>query len=197
MILHLRTGLLFERLAASEGHPISANLFRMFFVNIPQSRHPERSASQIYRLTQRCGAESKDPEGAYLTHAARSFSTTEASTGRTRHGLSMEPGTRTATSCYVRRLHLHPRQPYRHATPRTINSEFKDLARAWGDVPLNMQILFSGFVGSKAPNSMGKISTLGVLRLRAQALCSRDKSVRRSAQDDDFVGVLKITSKAS
>jgi hypothetical protein len=80
---------------------------------------------------------------------------------------------------------------------RTINPEFKDLARTWGDVPLNMQILFSGFVGSKAPNSMGKISTLGVLRLRAQALCSRDKSVRRSAQDDDFVGVLKITSKAS
>ena len=53
-----------------------------------------------------------------------------------------------------------------------------------------MQILFSGFGGSKAPSSMGKISTLGVLRLRAQALCSRDKSERRSAQDDEFVGVL-------
>jgi hypothetical protein len=25
-----------------------------------------------------CGAESKDPDGAYLTHAARTFSTTEA-----------------------------------------------------------------------------------------------------------------------
>jgi hypothetical protein len=34
--------------------PISANLFRVFFVNIPPpTRHPERSASQIDRLTQR------------------------------------------------------------------------------------------------------------------------------------------------
>ena len=33
--------------------PISANLFGMFFVKLPQSRHPERSASQIYRVTQR------------------------------------------------------------------------------------------------------------------------------------------------
>jgi hypothetical protein len=37
---------------------------------------------------------------------------------------------------------------------------------------------------------MGKISTVGVLRLRATSAVSRDKSVRRSAQDDDFVGVL-------
>jgi len=32
-------------------------------------------------------------------------------------------------------------------------------------------ILFSGFGGRKAPNSMGKISTLGVLRLRATKHC--------------------------
>jgi hypothetical protein len=31
--------------------PISANLFRMFFVKLPQNRHPERSASQIDRVT--------------------------------------------------------------------------------------------------------------------------------------------------
>ena len=37
---------------------------------------------------------------------------------------------------------------------------------------------------------MGKISTAGVLRLRATSAVSRDRSVRRSAQDDDFVGVL-------
>ena len=37
---------------------------------------------------------------------------------------------------------------------------------------------------------MGKISTAEVLRLRATSAVSRDKSVRRSAQDDDFVGVL-------
>jgi hypothetical protein len=43
-----------------------------FSLKPPQKRHPERSASQIY------GAESKDPEGAYLAHAVRGFSTTEA-----------------------------------------------------------------------------------------------------------------------
>ena len=32
---------------------ISANSFRMFFVKFPQNRHPERSASQIYRVTER------------------------------------------------------------------------------------------------------------------------------------------------
>jgi hypothetical protein len=48
------------------------------------------------------------------------------------------------------------------------------------------QILFSGFGGRKAPSSMGKISTLGVLRLRATSAVSREKSVRRCAQDDVF-----------
>jgi predicted GIY-YIG superfamily endonuclease len=33
------------------------------------------------------------------------------------------------------------------------------------------KILFSGFGGRKAPNSMGKISSLGVLRLRATKRC--------------------------
>jgi hypothetical protein len=91
---------------------------------------------------------------------------------RTRHGLSL--GLRTKNlraSCYVRLRHLHSRQPYRHA--------------------LHRQIPFSGFGGRKAPSSMGKISTAGVLRLRATGAVSRDKSVRRCAQDDDFVGVLK------
>jgi hypothetical protein len=38
---------------------------------------------------------------------------------------------------------------------------------------------------------MGKLSIFGVLRLRATKRCSRDKSVRRSAQDDDFLGVFE------
>jgi predicted GIY-YIG superfamily endonuclease len=33
------------------------------------------------------------------------------------------------------------------------------------------KILFSGFGGRKGPNSMGKISTFGVLRLRATKRC--------------------------
>ena len=47
----------------------------------------------------------------------------------------------------------------------------------------------AGFGGRKAPSSMGKISIAGVLRLRATITVSRDKFVRRFAQDDDFVGV--------
>jgi hypothetical protein len=38
---------------------------------------------------------------------------------------------------------------------------------------------------------MGKISTAELLRLRATSVVPRDKSVRRCAQDDDFVEVLK------
>ena len=51
------------------------------------------------------------------------------------------------------------------------------------------RILLSGCDGRKAPNSMGKISTVEVLRLRAPSAVSRNQSVRRSAQDDDSVGV--------
>jgi hypothetical protein len=57
-----------------------------FSSNLPQNRHPERSASQIYRVVQRLGAESKDLEGAYPTHAVGTLSTTEARTWRTRQG---------------------------------------------------------------------------------------------------------------
>jgi hypothetical protein len=54
---------------------------------------------------------------------------------------------------------------------------------------VSQQILLSGFGGRKAPSSMGKLSTAEVLRLRATSAVSRDQPVRRSAQDDDFVGV--------
>jgi hypothetical protein len=43
--------------------------------------------------------------------------------------------------------------------------------------------------GRKAPNCMGKISTAEVLRLRAKSAVSRNQCVRRSAQDDDSLGV--------
>jgi hypothetical protein len=53
------------------------------------------------------------------------------------------------------------------------------------------RILFSGLGGRRAPNCVGNISSAGVLRLRATSAVSRDKFVRRSAQDDVFVGILK------
>ena len=49
------------------------------------------------------------------------------------------------------------------------------------------QIRFSNFGGRKAPSDFSEISIAGVLRLRAQAPVSRDKSVRRFAQDDAFL----------
>jgi hypothetical protein len=69
---------------------------------------------------------------------------------------------------------------------RAINPEFKDLEQSWGwkmitvhekmYVPVaikcvSQQILLSGVGGRKAPNSMGEMSTAGVLRLRATKRC--------------------------
>src|ERR1700733_11251605 len=48
-----------------------------FSSQLPQNRHPERSASQIYRVNSVWGAESKDPYDAYLVDAVRTFSTTQ------------------------------------------------------------------------------------------------------------------------
>jgi hypothetical protein len=45
--------------------------------------------------------------------------------------------------------------------------------------------------GGKAPSGIGKLSTAEVLRLRATRAVSPDPSVRRSAQDDDFVAGLE------
>jgi hypothetical protein len=56
------------------------------------------------------------------------------------------------------------------------------------------QTLFVGFGGRKAPCSMGEMSAAGVLRLRAASAVSRNKSVRRSAQDDAFVGIVTNAS---
>ena len=51
--------------------------------------------------------------------------------------------------------------------------------------------MFSGLGGRKGPNTIDKISIVGVLRLRAPNAVSCDESVRRFAQDDDFVGVVR------
>jgi hypothetical protein len=53
----------------------------------------------------------------------------------------------------------------------------------------------AGFGVGKGTNGMGRTSSPGVLRLRAPSAVSCDESVRRFAQDDDFVGVLKKRSR--
>ena len=65
---------------------MSANLFGMFFLKTPtKSSIPPAPAcrgaerfTDLSRDTALDGAESKDPEDAYLAYAVRSFSTTEA-----------------------------------------------------------------------------------------------------------------------
>ena len=64
------------------------------------------------------GAESKDPGDPYLTHAVRSFSTTEPA-----------PDIRTAIT---RQKQLKGwRRAKKHSLIRTINPEFKGLAQTW------------------------------------------------------------------
>jgi hypothetical protein len=53
--------------------------------------------------------------------------------------------------------------------------------------PRSVQDPGAVFGGWKTPSSIGEISPSGVLRLRATIAVSCRKSVRRSAQDDDFV----------
>src|SRR5260370_36815313 len=57
-----------------------------FSPNLPQNRHPERSASQIYRVVQRWARSRRTSRGAYSPHAVGTLSTTEARTWRTGHG---------------------------------------------------------------------------------------------------------------
>jgi hypothetical protein len=53
----------------------------------------------------------------------------------------------------------------------------------------------AGLRAGKGTNGVGKVSSPGVLRLRARSVVSCDESARRFAQDDDFVGVLKKTPR--
>jgi hypothetical protein len=88
--------------------PMSANLFgRQWkshedagFLPLQLATKASSRAERLIDLsrdTALSGAESKDPEGAYLTHAVRSFSTTEARTWRRCHDLSLGLTTRTAS----------------------------------------------------------------------------------------------------
>ena len=153
--------------------PISANLFgNVFRQNSPQTRHPERSASHISRVTQRLLARSRracpersrrNPEDAHLTHGARPLSTTEARTWRTRHGLSLGPVT---IKC----------------------------------VPLEDLVLGLWWLKSLEQHGQDKHlrGSLGYARDRLfdsapPSAVSRERCVRRFAQDDEFVGVLTKT----
>src|ERR1700684_3605872 len=57
--------------------PVIANLFRMFSVKLPQGRHPERSASQIYHLTEGLWRAVEGPRRCLLADALQSFPATK------------------------------------------------------------------------------------------------------------------------
>jgi hypothetical protein len=81
-----------------------------------QSRHPERSASQIYRVTQRLMARSRrTPRVLILPVPFGAFQPLKPAAGgpATLFPWGRQQGL--LASCYVRRLHLHSRQSYRHA----------------------------------------------------------------------------------
>jgi hypothetical protein len=74
--------------AASPGPcPISASLFRMFFVKPPQNRHPERSASQIDRVIQRLRRGVEGPRRCLSYRCCSELFNHRARTGRGRSSL--------------------------------------------------------------------------------------------------------------
>jgi hypothetical protein len=75
---------------------------------------------------------------------------------------------------------FQPPSPHRAGPPRSFpRAKNQELARILYPIQcVSQQILLSGLGGRKAPNSMGKTSIAGVLRLRATSAVSRDKSVK-------------------
>ena len=96
--------------------PQALTCLECFFSKLPQNRHPERSASQIYRGKPCLMARSRRtprmpilpmPFGAFQPpKPAPVGPATVFPWGREQDLLA---------SCHVRQLHLHCRQPYRHA----------------------------------------------------------------------------------
>jgi hypothetical protein len=93
---------------------------------------------------------------------------------------------------------FQPPSPHRAAPlrffPGAENQETLHRPGDGKDVPVTIksvgqQIPLSGFGGRKAPNSMGKIGPPRSFDSAPHSAVSRDQSVRRSAQDDGFVGV--------
>jgi hypothetical protein len=149
----LGNSILRVRRKAFEGlRPISANCSGCFSSKPPQNRHAERSASQIYPVAQRLVARSRrTPTGFILPMLFGAFR-------------PPKPGKR-----LLLRYHLMVMGTFSCTNP-LLSPGLRGLVlglreRQW-------RVPGAGFGGAKAPNSMGKISTVGVLRPpRAQAHC--------------------------
>jgi hypothetical protein len=66
--------------------------------DFPQMRHPERSASQIYRVTQRLLRGVEGPRRCLSYPCCPELFGTDARIGRTRHDLSLGPETKNLLS---------------------------------------------------------------------------------------------------
>jgi hypothetical protein len=152
----------------------------MFFIKLPQNRHPERSASQIL---------SRDP-----VLVARSRRTSAVLISPMLLGAFQSPSPHRAGP-----LRFFPRGREQKTTfAAAIQARFTLSSPAtYISVSCNRdhpeRIAADPVVGlrwSKSSEQHGLSSTAGVLRLRATSAVSRDQSVRRFAQDDDSVGEL-------
>jgi hypothetical protein len=80
--------------------------------NSPQNRHPERSASQIYRVTQRLMARSpRTPRVLILPMLLGAFQPLNPALGGPATVFRWGREQELLASCYGRGLHLHSRQP--------------------------------------------------------------------------------------
>jgi hypothetical protein len=186
-----------------------------------QSRHPERSASQIYRVTQRLWRGVEGPRRCFSYPCCSGLSTTEAREhDLLRYALG---GHGYIFSCTViifdqalaaigrsetfqrALLMLHDAQ-IQVAGDGNVKRAYRaaenvDVAAGHGKMLAALVLGFrerswrgppgAGFSGRKAPNCTGKIAPPRSFDSAPSSAAPRDKSVRRSAQDDDFVGVLK------
>jgi hypothetical protein len=133
------------------------------------------------------GAESKDPDDAYLVDAVRTFSTTQTREHDSPLRLLMllnakiqVVGAKLKRACMAAQ-DVDVAAVHSKTLPFLLSAPGKNRGGPPG----------AGFGGGKGTNGMGRTSSPGVLRLRAPSAVSCDESVRRFAQDDDFVGVLK------
>ena len=141
-----------------------SNLFRGFSSKLPQNRHPERSASQILSRDTVLVARSRRTSAVLvLPMLLGAFQPTSPHRAAPSSETLHRAGDGRRLQCMKRCTHHHP-------------------VRIAADPVVGLR-------WSKAPSSTGKISTAEVLRPRATSAVSRDKSVRRYAQDDDSVGV--------
>ena len=116
--------------------PISANLFKMFFVKLPQNRHPERSASQIDCVSQCLWRGVEGPRRCLFYPCCLELFDRRARTGRPCLWLqapALFEGYEDIRTAIAREKDLKSwRRKKKLNLIRTIHPEFKDLAQTCG-----------------------------------------------------------------